>query len=299
MRLLSGIFEGKTTGTPIGFVVPNTDARPEDYATYRTLYRPSHADYTYQKKYGLRDYRGGGRSSARITLSRVVGGAFAKLALRRHGISVTAFTSQVGDVPTSLGPCSRCFRYPVFDKKRTPFAAPLRPMPRRWQPLYRRVRALGDTVGGAVTCVIKGCPAGLGEPEFSKLQACLASAMMSINAAKGFDYGSGFDALPLLGSQLNDSWTTTDDGRIKPLTNHSGGIQEDISNGEDIYFRVAFKPAPTLLRDQQTVDVAGKPVTMQGKGRHDPCVLPRAVPIVEAMAAMVVLDQLLIFQSQQ
>lgn len=297
VRLLSGIFEGKTTGTPIGFVVPNTDARPEDYAAYRTLYRPSHADYTYQKKYGLRDYRGGGRSSARITLSRVVGGAFAKLALRRHGISVAAFTSQVGDVRLPLD-----LAHDVFDPSLIEENAVRCPSPayaEEMVALIRRVRALGDTVGGTVTCVIKGCPAGLGEPEFSKLQACLASAMMSINAAKGFDYGSGFDALPLLGSQLNDSWTTTDDGRIKPLTNYSGGIQGGISNGEDIYFRVAFKPAPTLLRDQQTVDVAGKPVTMQGKGRHDPCVLPRAVPIVEAMAAMVVLDQMLIFQSQQ
>lgn len=296
VRLLSGIFEGKTTGTPIGFVVPNTDARPEDYAAYRTLYRPSHADYTYQKKYGLHDYRGGGRSSARITLSRVVGGAFAKLALRCHGISVTAFTSQVGDVRLPLD-----LAHDVFDPSLIEDNAVRCPSPAYAEEMaafIRRVRALGDTVGGTVTCVIKGCPAGLGEPEFSKLQACLASAMMSINAAKGFDYGSGFDALPLLGSQLNDSWTTTDDGRIKPLTNYSGGILGGISNGEDIYFRVAFKPAPTLLRDQQTVDVAGKPVTMQGKGRHDPCVLPRAVPIVEAMAAMVVLDQLLIFQSQ-
>lgn len=195
VRLLSGIFEGKTTGTPIGFVVPNTDARPEDYATYRTLYRPSHADYTYQKKYGLRDYRGGGRSSARITLSRVVGGAFAKLALRRHGISVTAFTSQVGDVRLPLD-----LAHDVFDPSLMEENAVRCPSPtyaEEMAALIRRVRALGDTVGGTVTCVIKGCPAGLGEPEFSKLQACLASAMMSINAAKGFDYGSGFDALPL------------------------------------------------------------------------------------------------------
>ena len=295
VEFLSGIFEGKSTGCPIGFIVWNENQHSNDYNNLEKVYRPSHADYTYTVKYGIRDHRGGGRSSARETISRVVGGALAKLALRQLGIHITAYTSQGGPIKLE----GNYTDYDLDLIETNPVRCPDPERAKEMQDLIYKIKGEGDTIGGVLTCVIKGCPAGLGEPEFSKLQACLASAMMSINAAKGFDYGSGFDALPLLGSQLNDSWTTTDDGRIKPLTNHSGGIQGGISNGEDIYFRVAFKPAPTLLRDQQTVDVAGKPVTMQGKGRHDPCVLPRAVPIVEAMAAMVVLDQLLIFQSQQ
>ena len=296
VQFLSGILDGKTTGTPIGFMVSNTDARPVDYESLRDIYRPSHADYTYQQKYGLRDYRGGGRSSARITLSRVVGGALAKLVLRRYGISVKAFTSQVGDIrlPMDLAHHS----IDLSSVEENPVRCPSLVYAERMAAVIRHARSMGDTVGGVVSGVVKGCPPGLGEPEFSKLQATLASAMLSINAAKGFDYGSGFDGVPLFGSQLNDPWTT-DNRRIVPLVNHSGGIQGGISNGADIYFRVAFKPAPTLLREQETVNVGGQRTIMRGKGRHDPCVVPRAVPIVEAMAAMVVLDQLLIFRSQR
>lgn len=296
VKLLSGVFEGKTLGTPIAFRVNNTDARPADYESLRHLYRPSHADYTYQQKYGLRDPRGGGRSSARITLSRVVGGAFAQLALRRYGISVSAFTSQVGDIQM---PLDLAHTLPdLSEVEQNPVRCPDSVLAEKMAQLISRVRAVGDTVGGVVTGLIRGCPPGLGEPEFSKLQATLAAAMLSINAAKGFDYGSGFDGLPYLGSQLNDPFVADDAGHIYPLTNHSGGIQGGISNGADIYFRVAFKPAPTLLRDQPTVNDSGHPAIVHAKGRHDPCVVPRAVPIVEAMAAMVVLDQLLVWLSQ-
>ena len=297
VKILSGVFEGKTSGTPIAFSVNNTDAHTDDYASLRHIYRPSHADYTFQQKYGLRDYRGGGRSSARITLSRVVGGAFARLALRRYGISVSAFTSQVGDIRM---PLDLAHTLPdLSGVEQTPVRCPDPVLAEQMAALIARVRAAGDTVGGVVTGIVRGCPPGLGEPEFSKLQASLAAAMMSINAAKGFDYGSGFDGLPYLGSQLNDPWTTDAGGHIRPLTNHSGGIQGGISNGADLYFRVAFKPVPTLLRDQTTVDDSGRPTVVHAKGRHDPCVVPRAVPIVEAMAAMVVLDQLLIWRAQQ
>lgn len=296
VRLLSGLFEGKTTGAPIGFVVENHNQRPHDYDNLRQLYRPSHADYTYQQKYGLRDYRGGGRASARITIARVVGGALAKLALRRYGISITAYTSQVGPVKAPFHPTSPIVTPARVEANavRCPDAATAEAM----ASLIRQVRAEGDTVGGTVSCVVRGCPVGLGEPEFSKLHATLGAAMLSINAAKGFDYGSGFEGLPLLGSQLNDPFVVAKDGHVTTQTNHSGGIQGGISNGEDIYFRVAFKPAPTLLRDQTTVGIDGQPTIVKARGRHDPCVLPRAVPIVEAMAAMVVLDHLLLFRSQ-
>lgn len=294
VRLLSGVFEGKTTGAPIGFMVENTNQRPSDYDNLRTLFRPSHADYTYQAKYSLRDHRGGGRASARVTIARVVGGALAKLALARHGITIGAYTSQVGNIKAEAD-------YRQLDLSLTERNAVRCPDPAKAEAmasLIREVRASGDTIGGTVSCVIKGCPAGLGEPEFSKLHASLGAAMLSINAAKGFDYGSGFDGLSCRGSALNDPFVCHEQG-FHTLSNHSGGIQGGISNGEDIYFRVAFKPAPTLLQDQLTVDADGNATIMKARGRHDPCVLPRAVPIVEAMAAMVVLDQLLLWQSAQ
>lgn len=287
-ELLSGVSDGVTTGTPIGFIVRNSNARSADYDEMATLLRPSHADYTYMAKYGLRDHRGGGRSSARETLARVVGGAFAMMALRTLGVEIHAFTSQVGDValPGSYadydlsGVDSNAVRCPDADT-----AA-------RMERLIMEVKNDGDTIGGTVTCVIKGCPPGLGEPVGDKLSARLASAMMSINAAKGFDYGSGFDGLSERGSRLADRFAQGVDyeGRLHTLTNHSGGIQGGISNGEDIYFRVAFKAVATLMRDVETVDLDGRPATLHARGRHDPCVLPRAVPVVEAMAAITLLD---------
>lgn len=288
VRLLSGVFEGRSTGCPIGFIIENTGQRPSDYEQLRTLLRPSHADYTYLSKYGIRDHRGGGRASARITASRCVAGALARLALRPLGISIRAYTSAVGDIALSRD-------YTRYDLDRTednavrcPDAATAAEMER----LIGRVRAEGDTVGGIVTCVVRGCPAGWGEPEFGKLHARLGAAMLSINAAKGFDYGDGFDSARMRGSQHNDRFTATE-GRTATATNHSGGIQGGISNGEDIYFRVAFKPVPTLSQPQDTVDIYGQPATVDPRGRHDPCVVPRAVPIVEAMTAMVLLDEYL------
>ncbi len=288
VRLLSGVFEGRSTGCPIGFIIENTGQRSADYEQLRTLLRPSHADYTYLSKYGIRDHRGGGRASARITASRCVAGALARLALRPLGISIRAYTSAVGDIALSRD-------YTRYDLNRTednavrcPDAATAAEMER----LISRVRAEGDTVGGIVTCVVRGCPAGWGEPEFGKLHARLGAAMLSINAAKGFDYGDGFDSARMRGSQHNDRFTATE-GRTATATNHSGGIQGGISNGEDIYFRVAFKPVPTLSQPQDTVDIYGQPATVDPRGRHDPCVVPRAVPIVEAMTAMVLLDEYL------
>ena len=260
VEILSGVFEGKTTGTPIGFIVRNTNQHSSDYEDLRNVFRPSHADYTYHMKYGIRDHRGGGRSSARITISRVVAGAFAKLALKQIGVDIAARITQVGD---------------IVGESLTP----------EMENLIREVKAQGDTIGGVITCNIKGCPVGIGEPEFGKLHQQLASAMMSINAAHGFDYGAGFVGLHQKGSEQNDIMTPEG---FK--TNNSGGIQGGISNGEDIYFRVAFKPIATQLREQDTVDVDNNPTTLKVKGRHDPCVLPRAVPIVEAMAAITILD---------
>ena len=289
VELLSGVFEGKTTGCPIGFIVRNTNQRSEDYEDMRNVYRPSHADYTYTAKYGLRDHRGGGRSSARVTISRCVGGALAKLALRRIGISVHAYTSQVGgirldgdyrkyDIEAAEGNIVRC-----PDKEKAAEMARL----------IAEAKAEGDTMGGVITCVIKGCPAGLGEPEFDKLQAALGYAMLGINAVKGIEFGEGFGFTTMKGSEANDIFINHN-GRITTKTNRSGGIQGGISNGEDIYFRIAFKPVATLLKEQQTVDMQGNATTLTAHGRHDPCVLPRAVPIVEAMAAMTILDQYLL-----
>lgn len=293
VELLSGVFEGKSTGCPIGFIVRNENQHSQDYENLRTVFRPSHADYTYLKKYGIRDHRGGGRSSARITISRVVAGALAKLALRQHGISIQAYTSQVG--PIALDRDYR--RYDLTLTEQNDVRCPDPEKAQQMEELISEVKAAGDTIGGVITCVIKGCPVGLGNPEFGKLHAELGAAMLSINAAKGFDYGDGFDIVNRRGSEVNDVFRS-ENGRVSTTTNHSGGIQGGISNGEDIYFRVAFKPVATLLQPQQTVDIEGNATTLTARGRHDPCVLPRAVPVVEAMAAIVIFDQLLSTNSQ-
>ncbi len=308
VEFLSGIFEGKTTGCPIGFLVRNTNQHSQDYENMRCIYRPSHADFTYQQKYGIRDHRGGGRSSARITIGRCVAGAMAKLALKQVGIEIQAYTSQVGNI--SLLP-----DYHLYDLSLTETNAvrcPDKDKARQMEQLIREVKADGDTIGGTITCVIKGCPIGLGEPEFGKLHQTLGAAMMSINAVKGFEYGSGFNGLALRGSQQNDLFDTTmsrtqtgaaevSEGKSKAgvQTNNSGGIQGGISNGEDIYFRVAFKPVATQLREQETIDIEGNTTTLKARGRHDPCVLPRAVPIVEAMAAITILDHYLLRQTNK
>lgn len=289
VELLSGVFEGRSTGCPIGFIVRNTNQHSQDYENMRQLYRPSHADFTYTQKYGIRDHRGGGRSSARITISRVVAGALAKLALRQVGIHVQAYTSQVGPIRLDRN-------YRQYDLSLTETNIVRCPDPVKaaeMVELISQVKAEGDTIGGTITCIIKGCPAGLGEPEFGKLHAALGAAMLSINAVKGFEYGEGFEGVTAKGSEQNDVFVSQNE-RISTLTNHSGGIQGGISNGEDIYFRVAFKPVATLLREQDTVDIHGNATTLTAKGRHDPCVLPRAVPVVEAMAAMTIFDHYLL-----
>ena len=289
VRFLSGIFEGVTTGTPIGFVVENEDHHSNDYSNIRDVFRPSHADYTYTSKYGIRDYRGGGRSSARETIARVVAGALAMQALGQIGVTVTAYTSQVGNIALD----NDYRHYDLSAIESNDVRCPDADAAARMHELIRQVQADGDTIGGTVTCVVKGVPVGLGEPVFDKLHARLAYAMMSINAAKGFDYGMGFDGVGNRGSQMNDAFICTD-GHISTTTNRSGGIQGGISNGEDIYFRVAFKPVATLLRDVETIDKDGRATTLHARGRHDPCVLPRAVPIVEAMAAMTIFDMFLL-----
>jgi chorismate synthase len=289
VELLSGVFEGKSTGAPIGFLVRNTNQRSGDYSNMRDLFRPSHADYTYYNKYGIRDYRGGGRSSARITIARCVGGALAKIALKKLGVTIQAYTSQVGTIALERD-------YHLYDLSKTEeniVRCPDLKKAKQMEELIEQVKADGDTIGGIITCVIKGCPTGLGEPEFDKLHAQLGAAMLSINAVKGFEYGEGFNGVTGRGSEQNDEFFN-DHERISTRTNHSGGIQGGISNGQDIYFRVAFKPVATLLREQSTVTIEGKPTTLTAHGRHDPCVLPRAVPVVEAMAAMVILDNYLI-----
>ena len=288
VELLSGIFEGKTTGTPIGFEVRNSNQHSQDYENIRNLYRPSHADFTYTQKYGLRDHRGGGRSSARETLSRVVGGAFAKMALRTQGIEIQAYTSQVG--PLVLPGCYT--DYDLREAENNAVRCPDPALAAKMEELIKEVKAEGDTIGGVVTCVIRNVPVGLGEPCFDKLHAALGHAMLSINACKGFDYGLGFADCGRRGSEMLDTFVR-EGNKITTLSNHSGGIQGGISNGQDIYFRCAFKPVATLLREVETVTLDGEPTTLQARGRHDPCVLPRAVPIVEAMAAMVILDFLL------
>lgn len=290
VELLSGVFEGKSTGCPIGFIVRNTNQRSADYDDMRDIFRPSHADYTYQQKYGIRDHRGGGRSSARITISRCVGGALAKLVLRQHGIRITAYTSQVGDV--ALDADYR--RYDLSLVETNDVRCPDEAKARQMEDLIMEVKAAGDSIGGVITCVVTGCPPGVGEPEFGKLNAMLGGAMLSINAAKGFEIGDGFACVTSRGSQQNDVFRSNGDGIVSTVSNHSGGIQGGISNGEDIFFRTAFKPVATILTPQHTVDRQGVDITFCPHGRHDPCVLPRAVPVVEAMTAMTILDYLML-----
>lgn len=289
VEILSGVFEGKSTGCPIGFLVRNTNHHSQDYENMRCLFRPSHADYTYYNKYGIRDHRGGGRSSARITISRCVGGAFAKLVLRQFGVSVQAYTSQVGYIALD-----RDYRkYDLSLTETNAVRCPDEDKAREMEALITQMKADGDTIGGIITCVIKGCPIGIGEPEFGKLHAALGAAMLSINAVKGFEYGEGFDGVTARGSEQNDVFCSQE-GHITTKTNHSGGIQGGISNGQDIYCRIAFKPVATILTEQETVDIEGNATTFKAQGRHDPCVLPRAVPIVESMAAMTILDYILL-----
>lgn len=290
VEILSGVFEGRTTGCPIGFIVRNENQHSSDYDNLRNVFRPSHADFTYQQKYGLRDHRGGGRSSARETISRVVGGAFAKLALKQMGIQVTAYTSQVGAIALEQPYTA----YDFSEIEKNPVHCPDPQKAEEMAALIKEVKGDGDTIGGIITGVIQGCPVGLGEPAFGKLHAELGAAMLSINAVKGFEYGAGFAGVTQRGSVQNDIFVPAPDGGITTKTNFSGGIQGGISNGQDIYFRVAFKPVATLLREQATVDLDGNPTLVTARGRHDACVLPRAVPVVEAMAAMVILDHIML-----
>lgn len=288
VKVLSGIFEGYTQGTPITLAVWNEDQRSKDYSHIADKYRPSHADYTWQTKYGTRDYRGGGRSSARETLARVAAGAVAKLFLNHLGIRIVAYVSQVGALKLDKSYLQLDLSEAAIESNivRCPDSA----MAEQMIALIDEVRKNRDTIGGVVSCVIKGAPAGLGEPVFDKLHAELGKAMLSINAVKGFEYGSGFDGVAMLGSQHNDIFYTDEKGQVRTRSNHSGGIQGGISNGEDIYFRVAFKPVATIMQDQESINQNGEQVVVSGKGRHDPCVVPRAVPIVEAMAALVMAD---------
>ena len=284
VEFFSGIFEGKTTGSPIGFLIRNTNQKSKDYSHIADNYRPSHADYTFDQKYGFRDYRGGGRSSARETVCRVVAGAIAKQLL--NPTSIQAYVSQVGDVRLQK-------HYSELDlatSENNPVRCPDGETASQMESLIREVRKEGDTIGGIISCVIQNVPKGLGEPVFDKLHARLGHAMLSINAVKGFEYGSGFDGVKMRGSKHNDAFNA--DGSTQ--TNYSGGVQGGISNGMDIYFNVAFKPVATLIQSYDTIDKEGNAVTVQGKGRHDPCVVPRAVPIVEAMAALVMADALLL-----
>jgi chorismate synthase len=290
-QILSGVFEGKTTGTPIGFIISNKDQRSADYGTIKDAYRPSHADYTYDKKYGVRDYRGGGRSSARETACRVFAGAIAKLILRDLGCTVDAYVSKVGTIAVDKP-------YTDLDLSKTEsniVRCPDADTATKMISLIEEVRAEGDTVGGIISCVIKGTPVGLGEPVFDKLHADLAKAVMSINATKGFELGSGFAGASMRGSQHNDAFVAH--GEHITATNRSGGIQGGISNGEDIYFSLAFKPVATIMQKQDTIDKDGNATTITAEGRHDPCVVPRAVPIVEAMAALTLVDHLLRYKS--
>ena len=288
VEFLSGIFEGQTTGTPIGFIVKNNDQHSSDYNNLKDVFRPSHADYTYLQKYGIRDHRGGGRSSARETIARVVAGAVAKQILASQQITVRAFVKSVGNITLEKTYQELNFADTENNIVRCPDAATAEKM-------IARIEEAGqnhDTVGGTISCVIQGVPAGWGSPVFNKLHADLGFAMLGINAVKGFEYGSGFEGTRLSGSEHNDVFVN-ENGSVKTLTNHSGGIQGGISNGQDIYFNVAFKPIATLLKEQKTIDKELNETTINPKGRHDPCVLPRAVPIVESMAAMVLADHFL------
>ncbi len=293
VKFLSGIFESKTTGHPIGFTIENTNQKSNDYEHIKDAYRPSHADFTYHEKYGIRDYRGGGRSSARETACRIVGGAIAKLYLKHLNVSIQAYVSQVGHIKLEKKHQDLDLSKTEESIIRCPDAATAYKM----VSYIEDIRKEGDTIGGIVSCLIKGTPIGLGEPVFDKLHADLGKAMLSINAVKGFEYGEGFNSINFKGSELNDSFVSSNEvennKKITTSTNHSGGIQGGISNGQDIYFNVAFKPVATIMQDQQSVDKDGNETIVKGKGRHDPCVLPRAVPIVESMAALVLVDALL------
>ncbi len=285
---LSGILEGKTLGTPIGFTLKNNDQRSKDYSKIGELFRPSHADYTYQKKYGIRDVRGGGRSSARETACRVVAGAIAKQILKQAGVHIYSYVSQVGSLKLNLSHDQIDFSKIDSNIVRCPDDK----MAIEMENYIKSIRKEGDTIGGIISCVVQNVPIGLGEPVFDRLNADLAKAMFSINAVKGFELGSGFSAVSMKGSDHNDSFTE-ENGKITTLSNNSGGVQGGISNGEEIYFNVAFKPVATIIKDQQTVDKEGNPVDFKGEGRHDPCVVPRAVPIVDSMTALVILDHYL------
>jgi chorismate synthase len=289
VEFLSGIFESQSTGTPISFIIWNNDQKPEDYSQIKDCYRPSHADFTYDQKYGFRDYRGGGRSSARETACRVVGGAIAKLLINHEKIEIKAFVSQIGTVKLEHE-----FQLPDLSKiENSPVRCPDVETSIKMEKLIEQLKEKGDTTGGIIQCIISGVPAGFGEPVFDKLHAELGKAMLSINAVHGFEYGSGFAGSAMTGTEHNDAFLQNK-GKISTATNFSGGIQGGISNGQDIYFRVAFKPVATLMTAQQTVDQIGNTQTLSGTGRHDVCVVPRAVPIVEAMAALVIADYLLL-----
>jgi len=287
VEILSGLFEGKTTGTPIGFIIKNKDQKSKDYDHIKDIFRPSHADYVYEKKYGNRDYRGGGRSSARETACRVVAGSIAKQILKN--IKIVGFVKSVGSISLK----STYKNYNLSDSEKNIVRCPDENTAKKMEELIIKTRKNGDTVGGVVSCVVSGVPVGLGEPVFDKLHAELGKAMLSINAVKGFEYGSGFDGTKMFGSKHNDQF----DSEGKTITNFSGGIQGGISNGMDIFFNVAFKPVATIMKSQKTINKDGDSKEMKGKGRHDPCVVPRAVPIVESMAALVILDNMLINNS--
>lgn len=288
VEFLSGVFEGKTTGTPIAFIIWNQNQHSHDYDHLKQIYRPSHADYTYQQKYGIRDYRGGGRSSARETASRVVAGAIAKQFLKDMGIQIHAFTSQVGPISMSYG----IDQTDLTQIENNIVRCPEQAVAEKMIDYISELKKQGDSTGGIISCVIKGVPVGWGEPIFDKLQARLAFSMLSINASHGFDYGKGFDGVAGKGSEMNDPFILKD-GKVTTTTNNSGGIQGGISNGQDIQFRVLFKPVATISQLQQTVSTDQEEVSLEARGRHDPCVLPRAVPVVEAMAALTLADMYL------
>ncbi len=291
-QILSGVFEGKTTGTPIAIIIPNEDQKSKDYDHNKDVFRPSHADYVYQQKYGIRDHRGGGRSSARETAARVAAGAIAKLALKQVGIEIVAHVSSVGTIDAPHVDISSVSEFETLRESNIARCADPATA-NEMIALIDSVRKAGDTIGGKVSCTVKNCPVGLGEPVFDKLHADLGKAMLSINAVHGFDYGSGFDGSTMRGSEHNDIFDVDSDGKVITRTNFSGGIQGGISNGMDINFRVAFKPVATIMTNQQTINKDGQIDEIKGKGRHDPCVVPRAVAIVEAMAALVILDHYL------
>jgi len=293
-EILSGVFEGQSTGTPIAMVIYNTDQKSKDYSHIAEKFRPSHADYTYHEKFGVRDYRGGGRSSARETAARVAAGAVAKLLLANYGVEINAYVSQAGAVRLEKPYQELDFSLTESNIVRCPDQETADKMIQ----MIDQTRKEKDTVGGVVSCVAKGVPVGLGEPVFDRLHAVLGHAMLSINAVKGFEFGSGFEGVTMKGSQHNDAFYKEGD-RVRTRTNHSGGIQGGISNGEDIYFKVAFKPVATIMQDQESINTKGESATVSGKGRHDPCVVPRAVPIVEAMCALVLADFLLLNRSSK